>query len=355
MIRVLAVLAMLTSATLAGIASNPPPPELVASIDLSQLLADPQDVSPQSIAFVSDTSIAVGLCPNGSATGCTLSLLHRQGDILRFYASTSHFSPGMSVHASREGQILAIPVGMSPAVLFAADLSEAQDLPSLNVASQSGNIAAQFVPKGWKLFRVEPKIEFIREGSGSLRSLSDEVVVFQDSNVMHIETLQGSSVGSFSVRPEKKCNNSAYPLSANELYLSDCKRIRIVNFNGRVQTELRTPQGWSSGLSWSNDGKRILFHQFDRKISPVRNAGEIFVMFATLGMGVADELDNREEVLVMDAATGGVCFDWKRSFPEGSVGITQDAAISGSGKFVGIAAGGTLSLYRLPEICTPSK
>lgn len=53
----------------------------------------------------------------------------------------------------------------------------------------------------------------------------------------------------------------------------------------------------------------------------------------------------------MDASTGGSCFDWKRSFPMGSVRLAQDAAISPSGEFVAIAAGGILSVYRLPEHC----
>jgi hypothetical protein len=57
----------------------------------------------------------------------------------------------------------------------------------------------------------------------------------------------------------------------------------------------------------------------------------------------------------VDASTGGSCFDWKRSFPEGSMALAQDAAISASGEFVAIAAGGILSVYRLPEYCDHSK
>jgi len=72
---------------------------------------------------------------------------------------------------------------------------------------------------------------------------------------------------------------------------------------------------------WSEDGKRILFHNFGRKISIFRNAGEIALAVGTLGAGVADEQSNREEVLVLDTATGNSCFDWRRSFPEGSVGL----------------------------------
>jgi hypothetical protein len=98
-----------------------------------------------------------------------------------------------------------------------------------------------------------------------------------------------------------------------------------------------------------------LFDNFGRKISMFRNAGEILLAVGTLGAGVADEQSNREEVLVLDTSTGDSCFDWKRSFAEGSVALAQDAAISPSGEFVAIAAGGTLSVYRLPKVCGTGK
>jgi hypothetical protein len=351
MIRELAVLTALMGVPVVGYASNPPGPELVATVDLSQLPAGSKDASAQSIAFATDTSIAVVLCPNGSPTGCSLSLLRREGNTLLPYASTSLFLRGRSVHVLNGGQILITPFGASPAVLFTPDLSVTQELSNVYIASQSGNTAAGFTRGGWKLYRVKSKAELIREGNGSLRSLSDEVVVFQDGNMMRVETLQGARLGSFSVKPETKCYNVAYPLGTNRLYLDDCKKIRIVDFGGREEIELHAPNGYRAYQFWSGDGKRVLFDNSRRKISPFRNAAEIFAAFATLGMGVGDEQDNREEVAVLDTSTGNSCFDWKRSFAEGSVALAQDAAISPSGEFVAIAAGGTLSVYRLPDVC----
>jgi dipeptidyl aminopeptidase/acylaminoacyl peptidase len=191
----------------------------------------------------------------------------------------------------------------------------------------------------------------IREGKGSFRSVSDEAVVFQDGNVMRIETLQGKPLGSFPVKPEMKCYNITYPLSAETLYYDDCKKIRVVDYDGRLKSELVPPKGWRAHQSWSGDGQRILFHNLGRKISAFRSAGEIFLAFASLGAGVGDEQDNREEVQVLDTSTGNSCFDWKRSFAEGSVTLEQDAAISPSGEFVAIAAAGTLKIYRLPKVC----
>ena len=356
MVRVIAVLAVMMSVAVGGHAANPLRPEPIATLDLSQLPAGTTDASAQSIAFVSDTSVAVSLCPNGSPTGCSLSLLRRDGNTLRAYAaSTSHFRLGRSIHVSTEGQILITPFAGFPAVLFTPDLSATREIPNVFLASPSGNTGAAVIKNGWKLYQIRSQKELIREGKGSFRSVSDEVVVFQDSNVMRIETLQGNPLGSFFVKPELKCYNVAYPLATNRLYFDDCKKIRIVDFGGREQSELHPPNGWRAHQFWSRDGKRILFDNFSRKISMLRNAGEILVAVGTLGMGVADEQDNREEVLVLDTSSGGSCFDWKRSFPEGSAALAQDAAISPSGEFVAIAAGGILSVYHLPEHCGSNK
>lgn len=356
MIRVLAVLATVMGVTVGGHTSNSPGAELVANLDLSQLPAASKDSSADSIAFVSDTSIAVSLCPNGSPTGCSLSLLRREGSTLRGYAaSTSPFRRGRSIHVSSEEQILITPFAGFPAVLFAPDLSVTRQIPNVFLASPSGNTVADVMKNGWKLYQIRSKLELIREGKGSFRSVSDEVVVFQDGNVMRIETLQGTPLGSFAVKPEMKCYNIAYPLGTNRLYFDDCKKIRIVDFGGRKQSELHPPNGWRAHQFWSRDGKRILFDNFGRKISMFRNAGEILIAVGTLGTGVGNEQDNREEVLVLDTSSGDTCFDWKRSFPEGSVALPQDAAIAPSGEFVAIAAGGTLSVYRLPDVCHRNK
>jgi hypothetical protein len=354
LIGMIAVALVISIGTQQGYASNSSGIESVAALDLSQLPAGTKNSSAESIAFVSDTSLAIGLC-DSAAKRCSLTVLRRDGNLLRPYASTSSFRPGRAIHASSDGRILITPFAGNPAMLFTPDLSERQELPHVFLASQSGNTAAGITKEGWTLYRVKPTLEMIRVGKGSLRSISDEAVVFQDVKVMHVETVQGAHLGSFSVKPEDKCYNPAYPLGTNRLYLDDCKRIRIVDFSGRRVAELHRPKGYGARQLWSEDGKRILFHNFGRKISIFRNAGEIALAVGTLGAGVADEQSNREEVLVVDTATGNSCFDWRRSFPEGSVGLPQDAAISASGEFVAIAANGTLSVYRLPEVCSSSK
>jgi len=356
--RVLTVLSIVITCVVAGSASGSPGPQPVATLDLSRLLS-PRALSVWSIAFVSDTSIAVGICRRRPDTGCSLSLIRLEDQVLAPYASTPQFSPGMSIHPSSGGQILTTPVGMSPSVLFSADLSVAQYLPSLHLVSRSGNTAVERSghtaaerKKGtWKIYRVSPKMEFIREGTEEMEDISDEVVVLREDDVIRTETFDGKLLGYFSARPRAKCYGSAHLVSNDRLYLADCKGTRVVDFNGKEELQLHRPKGWG-GLAWSGDAKRMLSDNFSRQISIFRSAGEIFVAFATLGMGVSDEQNNREEVRVWDTPAGVSCFDWKRSFPEGSEGFDRGhAAISRSGELVAIAAEGTLSVYRLPAAC----
>ena len=355
MIRAFSVFATVMSLTIAGYASSPLEAEPFATIDLSRLPAGTKDASATSIAFISDTSIAISLCPNDPPMDCSVSLLRRDGKTFRPYAaSTLPLGRGRSIHVSSEGGILITPFGALPAILLTPDLSARRGLPNIFSASSSGNTGAEMTKNGWKLYQIRSP-ELIRDGKGNFRSLSDEVVVFQEGNVMRIETLQGTPLGSFPVKPETKCYNTVYPLRENRLYFDDCKKIQIVDFSGREQSKLHAPSGWRDHQFWSRDGKRTLFDNFDRKVSIFRSAGELLLALGTLGVGALDEQDNREDVLVLDTATGDSCFSWKRRFPMGSVGLVQDAAISPSGEFVAIAAQGILSVYRLPEHCGHTK
>jgi len=355
MTRVLALLTLVMSCFVTGHASDPPKPQPVATLDLSQLLPGWGLGFTQSVAFVSDTSIAIGVCQRWSGTNCLLSLIRRDGGVLKAYALTSHFGAGMSIHVSSGGQILTTPVGMFPAVLFSADLSVAQELPSLRLASRSGKTAVEQKGGRWKIHQVLPKFELVREGTGDLEAISDNVVVLREADMISTETLQRKLLGSFYVRPKSKCFSIVRLASDDRLYWEDGKGSRMVDFNGKEQLQLHPPKGWGSRQFWSADGKRLLFDHFDRRISALRNTGEILVAVTTLGLGVGDKQSNREEVQVLDTVTGASCFDWKRRFPEGSEANLSDAAISPSGELVAIAAGGVLSIYRLPAVCGTNK
>ncbi|MHB8217726.1 MAG: hypothetical protein ACYDDS_16765 [Candidatus Sulfotelmatobacter sp.] len=354
--RALAVLATVMGCFVAGHASNPPQSQPVATLALSQLLPPGSGaVVTQSVAFVSDTSIAIGICQRWPGTDCILSLIRRDGDVLRSYALASHFRAGMSIHVSSGGQILTTPVGMFPAVLFSSDLSEAQELPSFHLASRSGNTAVEQKGGRWKIYQVLPKLELVREGTSELEAISDSLVVLREGDIISTETLQGKLLGSFSVRPRSKCASIVGLASDDRLYWEDCKGSRMVDLNGKEKLHLHRPKGSGYQPFWSADGKRLLFDHFDRKISILRSTAEDLIAITTLGTGAGDEQDNYEEIKVLDTVSGACCFDWKRTFPEGSEASANDATISPSGEFVAIAAGGTLSIYRVTETCGANK
>ena len=120
-----------------------------------------------------------------------------------------------------------------------------------------------------------------------------------------------------------------------------------MDFSGREQLRVRPPRGWGQRPTSSDNGKRLLFHHLDRKISAVRSVGEDVLAIATLGLGVGDEQDNREQIRVVDTTNGNSCFDWKRGGD-----LSENAAsISPSGEFVAIGSAGSLSVYRLPAVC----
>jgi hypothetical protein len=364
--RVVAWFGILMSCALAsGHASAVQQPRPVATFDLSVLL--PSEVVPsrwtRSIAFVSDSSIATGLCqfqvlhpyPHVSVPeqrSCSLTLIQWEDGILHPLAQTHQFSPSESIHLTSEARVLTTPFGKEPAILYSSDLSATNELPPLHYASKSGDTVAESTQGGWKLYHLDSKLHPIRGGSGSLQSISDEVVVFRDGDRIRTETLDGKALGFF--RAKLMC--SVQVAGHDSLFVSDCGRPRLVDYNGKERLRLRQPNGWSiSQLNWSADGKRVLFDHFSRKTSVFRNAGEVLVAFASLGFGVGDEHDNGERVEVMDITTGNSCFDLRREFAENSESASQNAVLSPSGEFVAVVVGSTLSVYHLGARCEDQK
>jgi hypothetical protein len=353
--RLVPVLLVLASYPSGGQTTIPRPAEPVATLEVSRLLpAGPAENIAATTTFISDTAIAVGVCSGYTQRTCSLSVIRWNGNTLSVVATTGDFGLAhMNLHRSPGGSVLAMSVpGL--AVLYSADLSSRRDVQPVSHISSSGQITAQWVRGGWMLHRVN-QAEPIRSGKGSMRSVSDEFVVFQDGDTIRTETISGNTVGSFTVRPESQCATLAELLAGDRLFVEDCKEHRIVDFSGNAKVKLQKLKGWSANSSkidrTSADARRMLFDFWSRKVSFWRNAGETAVAFATLGMGVGDEEDNREEIRVIDTTSGAKCFDLHRSFPMGAASFDNTAAISPSGQFVAIAADGKLSVYQLPAVC----
>ena len=209
---------------------------------------------------------------------------------------------------------------------------------------------------GWNLYhfdpKADPKLELIRQATGNLEALSDEVAVFRDDAGIRTETVQGKVLGSFMA---KRYRGVALG-DGNRLLLRDGKGFRIVDFSGVEQLKLRVPRG--SGpyvfMALSDGAKKVLSDTFSRSVTAPVGWANIAAAAGALALGV-DWAPTHERVQVMDTATGRSCFNLRRSFAEGSENGTHNAAISPSGEFLAVAVEGVVSVYQLPAMCGAKK
>jgi hypothetical protein len=97
------------------LASASPQLQPVASLALSESPAASQvEAAWASVAFTSETSIAVGVCLRDFINQkCSLVLVQWEGGVLQPLAKTLRFDAGVSIHPASEGRILAVQ-GLSP-------------------------------------------------------------------------------------------------------------------------------------------------------------------------------------------------------------------------------------------------
>jgi hypothetical protein len=350
--RILSLLVVLASCAIGGLASASPRLQPAATLDLPAAhLCCGKQPGWTTVAFTSDATVAVSLCRRG----CSLSLVRWDGESLRLSAQTVTDGGAVAIYPANDGLIFSTG-NRAPMVWYSADLSTSHFLPpSISLFSASGKTAAETSGDRWKLYRFTGTLELALGGAGHLQSVSDEIHVIQNGDVVNVETLDGARLGSFSVPSQSGCTSVAKLIGDNSLYLNDCQNERIVDFDGKTLLQLSPPKGCCSwDDAWSLDGKRLLFDYRDRKVSLLRNAGEIVRMFVTLGMS-GEEWPNREEVRVVDTLTGRSCLDWRRSFATANdVEFGRTAAISPSGEFVAIVTKYKLLIYRLPPACDGS-
>jgi hypothetical protein len=356
-VRVLASLVFLicVSATWASTPSDSlPAPLPVATLDLTSLLPPgPAELDWTTLSFVSETSIAVGLCSKGKPDHCSLSLVRWEGGELRTSARTLAYDSRALIHPAGDGRVLTTCYYSCKTALYSADLSTSIHLPArISLVSPSGSMAASKARGSWTAYRLSDRLELVREGDRTLYSVSDELVVFDDLGTIRTETLDGTSLGAF--RAAKLCPNGVQILDRHRLFVASCKREPpIVDFAGKELMKLHLPtRNCDNEPAPSAGGSRLLFDCKSRKVSTVRNVGEIALEIALVGNADLQPLNNRQQVVVVDTLTGATCFDWGRSFPmSDDLHFAKAASLSPSGEFVAIAAEKTLSIYHLPAVC----
>jgi hypothetical protein len=356
-VRILGVVLLVLCRCLAS-ASDSPLPVPTATLELSTLLTKGNGQPTwETVTYLSESTVAIGLC---RYRACSLSLIQSEGGNLTMSAQTFQFKPGVSIHPASNGRLFT-ERSLPPTVLYSADLSRSHELAThIARVSPSGKTVSQWSHDAWKTYRLTETLEPIREGKGDLQSLSDELLVIQDGKTIRTETLDGRRMGSFSL-PSMAWGHVAV-LGNARLYMDDCAKARIVDFNGKVYLEVHPKDLYKQGSRWftdasvcaqggnsSSDGRRILFDFATRKVPRLQQLLENIHTISTLGMTGPEDV-NGEEVRVIDTNTGKMCFSWHRSFPSMNW-LVRSAAISPSGESVAIVAGDKLSIYRLPAAC----
>jgi hypothetical protein len=356
-VRILGLVLLVHCTRLAS-ASDSPVPIPTATLELSTLLPSGSgEPTWRTVTYLSERSLAIGLCRYDV---CSLSLIRWEDGNLTMSAQTFRFEQGVSIHPASHGRLFTAP-SLRPTVLYSADLAQSQELAKhIARISPSGKTVSELSHHPWKTYHLTDTLESIREGNGDLQSLSDELLVVQDGKTTMTETLDGRRIGSFAL-PSIAWGHVAV-LGNARLYIDDCTKARIVDFNGKVSLEVHPKDLYEQGSRWfadasvcaqgdksSSDGRRILFDFATRKVPKLQHILESIQTISTLGM-IGPEDVNGEEVRVMDTTNGKFCFAWHRGFPR-MTWLVKSAAISPSGESVAIAAGDKLSIYRLPALC----
>jgi hypothetical protein len=200
----------------------------------------------------------------------------------------------------------------------------------------------------WAAFRLSPEMPLIREGSGQLLAVSDDVIVVRRDNTVRVEDHSGRLLGSIPVPPKTSGAPIAEVAGPGRLYLDFDNSHRIVDFSGKQIISIPRPPGWGFRHGWSSNGNRMLFDHYTRTGSllerTIDRAGSVLVP--------VPEEPNGEAITVIDTTTGSICFRMESHASLFGEAGQIHADIAPSGRLVGVATPTTFTVYSLPETCS---
>lgn len=333
------------------------PPQPLYSVDLSKLVSQELDINPAgTLTFLTDRTVAVSICRN---LRCYLETLDFGADKPRVIGGirTDAFQVIGTLFRAPDGDVIA---GNRVLDLKLREVSQipkdAGTRPSY--ISTTGDTFVKQDRNDWVVYKIERPRQRILSGTGTILSISDDAVAYFDDGTVHIEGMDGTSLGSFTTPPPKTINFGSYSitpksvptlrfLGRNRLWSENGSDVRILDFNGKPIQTLERPEGWGFRIGQSSDGSRILYDRYTRHIPLAQKIEEGAA--AALGVG-ADEEPNGEMVLVIDTRSGKHCFEWNSSAHLLVAGQFH-ADIDPSGRLIAIMTPTTLNIYRLPEGC----
>lgn len=356
------------AATLAVFPADKVPPRPLYTVDLSKFISQELNINPAgTLTFLTEKTLAVSICRN---LRCSLATFDLGSGKPRMIASRAdEFPHYSSLFRTSDGHLILdnAPTGTERGALILDD----QLHPQLLIAQAAGirqqhisTTGETFVKQDrndWVAYKMERPRQRILSGTGTILSISDDAVAYFDDGTVHVEGMDGTSLGSFASPPPKTLNFGSYSitpksiptlrfLGRNRLWYENGSDERILDFNGKPIQTLERPDGWGFRIGQSSDGSRILYDRYTRHIPLAQKIEEEAIAAATMGMGVGDEEPNGEMVLVIDTRSGKPCFEWN-SNTNLLVAGQLHADIDPSGKLIAIMTPTALSIYSLPEVC----
>jgi hypothetical protein len=343
--------------TVAPLPAQKAPPQPLYSVDLSKLVSQELDIRPAgTVTFLTERTVAVSICRN---LRCYLETLDFGADKPRVIGGirTDAFQVIGTLFRAPDGDLI---VGNR---VLDRTLHEVSQIPKgaggrQSYISETGQTFVKQDRDEWAAYKMERPRQRILSGAGAILSVSDDALAYFDEGTVHIQGMDGTTLGSFATVPPKTLTFGSVSITPksiptlrflghDRLWSENGSDVKILNFNGKLIQTLDRPDGWGVNIGQSSDGSRILYDRYTRHIPLAQKIEEGAA--AAMGVG-ADEKPNGEMVLVIDTRSGKQCFEWNSSTNLLVAGQFH-ADIDPSGRLIAIMTPTTLNIYRLPEGC----
>jgi len=332
-------------------------PSALYTVDLSSLVPKGKQIYlVGSLTFLTDHTLALSMCSNA---GCNLETIDLQGENPRLLARSDEFENYRALFRAPGGGVVLDHVRTEDrqgAVLLDAALKSAQLFPKIKfldsrISTSGETFVEQLNGNLWVVSKMDRPPVRIRTGTGRALCISDDAVVYLNDGTVHVEGLDGKSLGEFGAGLSSERLLRVHLLGRDRLWFASGSVVEIRSFDGRVLRKLKSEDGWGFREGQTLDGSRLLYDRYTRHVSIGQRIKEDATAIATMGMGVADEEANGEMVRVIDTVNGKQCFEW-----DGTAGILlagdYHADIDPSGRFVAIMTRANLRIYPLPKDCS---
>jgi hypothetical protein len=321
---------LIVVACLASLPAQETAQQPLYAVDLSSLVPEGGDSSANgTVTFISDRTLAVGMCFKGM---CNLQTFDISGTRARQIGGVKGIDHYRAIFRSGDGSVLLGGVskrGEKGAVLLDQSLQTSLWIPKMPGVSVSG--------------------EKIAEGQGRLLAQTSNLAAYWNHETVRIHRIDGKLLGSFEVGG--KTSPAITFLGQDRILFQGGGGLEIRNFNGKVLRKLEKPErALGERKRQSEDGSRLLYDSFTRRVGPAQTIKEDAGALASTGLSTDGDVPNGEVVRVIDTESGKPCFEWygkEKLLPP----FGDHADVDPSGRLVAVMTQRDLAIFRLPDTC----